>query len=82
MSHRFAVVAEGPADHRTATELADRTLMDAINDWLDEDQLPHQREWVVEVSGEQLTERPSRTSRLRGCFPTMKEPKRDRVEYP
>jgi len=55
MSHRFAVVAEAPADHRTATELADRTLIDAINDWLDEDQLPHQREWVVEVAGEQIT---------------------------
>jgi hypothetical protein len=55
MSHRFAVVAEASADHRTATELADRILIDAINDWLDEDQLPHQREWVVEVSGEHLT---------------------------
>ncbi len=54
MSHRFAVVAEAPADHRTATELADRILIDAI-DWLVEDQLPHHREWVVEVSGEQLT---------------------------
>jgi hypothetical protein len=55
MSQRFAVVAEARADHRTATELADRVLIDAINDWLDEDQLPHQREWVVEVSGEELT---------------------------
>ncbi len=55
MSHRFAVVAEHPSDHRTATELADRILLDAINDWLDEDQLPHQREWVVELAGEQLT---------------------------
>lgn len=55
MSHRFAVVAEAAADHRTATELADRTLIDAINDWLDEDQLPHQREWVTEVAGEQIT---------------------------
>jgi hypothetical protein len=55
MSHRFAVVAEAPADHRTATELADRVLIDAINGWLDEDQLSHQREWLVEVAGEQLT---------------------------
>lgn len=55
MSHRFAVVAEAPADHRTATELADRILIDATNDWLDEDQLPYQREWVAEVSGGQLT---------------------------
>jgi hypothetical protein len=55
MSHRVAVVAEASADHQTATELADRILLEAINDWLDEDQLPHQREWLVEVSGEQLT---------------------------
>jgi len=55
MSHCFAVVAEAPADHRTATELADRELLEASPDWLDEDQLPHQREWVVEVSGELLT---------------------------
>lgn len=55
MSHRFAVVAEAPADHRTATELADRIIIDAINDWLDEDHLPHQREWVTDVAGEQLT---------------------------
>lgn len=55
MSHRFAVVAEAPADHRTATELADRTLIEAVNDWLDEEQLPHQREWVTDVSGELLT---------------------------
>ena len=33
----------------------DRILIDAINDWLDEDQLPHQREWVVELAGDQLT---------------------------
>lgn len=61
MSRRFAVVAEAPADHRTATELADRALIDAINDWLDEDQLPHQREWVVAWSGEQLTWKRIRT---------------------
>ena len=65
MSHRFAVVAEAFADHRTATELADRALIDAINDWLDEDQLPHQREWVKDVSGEMLTWRSIR--RLAGA---------------
>jgi hypothetical protein len=54
MSHRFAVVAEAPADHRTATELADRTLIEAVNGWLDEHQLPHQREWVQAVAGEPL----------------------------
>jgi hypothetical protein len=30
MSHRFAVVAEATADHRTATELADRVLIDVV----------------------------------------------------
>src|ERR1700721_2181027 len=55
MSHRFAVVAEAPADHQTAMELADRILIDAINDWLDEDQLPHQREGGVEAAGQKLT---------------------------
>ena len=55
MSHRFAVVAEAPADHRTATELADRIFLDALKDWLEESHLPYQREWVTEVSGEQLS---------------------------
>ncbi len=55
MSHRFAVVAEAPADHRTATELADRILIEAINDWVDEDQLLYQREWVVDVAGGPLS---------------------------
>lgn len=45
MSLRFAVVHEAEADFRTATELADRTLVEAI-DWIDEQQLPYQREWV------------------------------------
>ena len=34
MSQRFAVVHEAEADFHTATELADRVLMEAI-DWLD-----------------------------------------------
>ncbi len=54
MSRRFAVVAEAPADHRTATELADRALVEAV-DWLDEEQVAHLREWVIEMSGERLT---------------------------
>ncbi len=44
MTKRFAVVYEAEADFRTATELADRVLVEAI-DWLDEDQLPYQRSW-------------------------------------
>lgn len=48
MSLRFAVVHEAEADFRTATELADRELVDAI-EWLDEDLLPHQREWIETV---------------------------------
>lgn len=55
MSLGFAVVAEAAADHGIATELADRVLIDAIGDWLDEEQLPHQREWLVNVQGEPLT---------------------------
>ena len=45
MSQRFAVVHEAEADFQTATELADRVLMEAI-DWLDEDLIIDQREWV------------------------------------
>ncbi len=48
MSQRFAVVHEAEADFHTATKLADRVLMEAI-DWLDEDQIDHQREWVGKV---------------------------------
>jgi hypothetical protein len=50
MSQRFAVVHEAEADFRTATELADRVLVEAI-DWLDDDLLAHQRVWVGEVPG-------------------------------
>jgi hypothetical protein len=55
MSLLFAVVAEAPADHRIASDLADRVLVDAIPDWLDEELLPHQRRWVIEASGTWLT---------------------------
>ena len=55
MSLRFAVVHEAEADFRTATELADRVLIEAI-DWLDEDLLPDQRDWVGhEPNGQRLT---------------------------
>jgi hypothetical protein len=50
MSLRFAVVHEAPADFTTATELADRVLLEAI-DWLDEDQIAYQRSWLGEITG-------------------------------
>jgi hypothetical protein len=55
MSVRFAVVHEADADFQIATELADRVFLEVI-DWLDEDLLPHQREWLNELaSGERFT---------------------------
>lgn len=48
MSQRFAVVHEAEADFHTATELADRVLIEAI-DWLDESLIAEQREWVGTV---------------------------------
>ncbi len=55
MSQRFAVVHEAEADFHTATELADRVLLEAI-DWLDEETLVYQREWVAhEAGGRRLT---------------------------
>lgn len=55
MSQRFAVVHEAEADFRTATELADRVLTESI-DWLDEDMIGDQREWVDrEAGGQRLT---------------------------
>jgi hypothetical protein len=50
MTARFAVVYEADADFRTATKLADRVLVEAI-EWLEEDLLPNQREWVAELAG-------------------------------
>ena len=44
MSLQFAVVYEAPADFQTATELADRVLVESI-DWLEEDQIEYQRTW-------------------------------------
>ena len=55
MTLRFAVVHEAEADFHTATELADRVLVEAI-DWLDEDHLVHQREWLAATAeGRRLT---------------------------
>jgi hypothetical protein len=51
---QFAVVHEASADFQTATELADRVLVESI-DWLDADQLEHQRAWLSNVRGVPLT---------------------------
>lgn len=48
MSLRFAVVHEHENDFTIATELADRFFVEAI-DWMDEDQLAHQRKWIAET---------------------------------
>lgn len=56
MTVRFAVVHEADADVRTATELADRVLVKEIDDWLDEDLLAYQRQWLTETAdGRRLT---------------------------
>jgi hypothetical protein len=56
MTFRFAVVHEAEADFATATELADREVLEAVNDWLDEHLLESQREWVGQTpTGERLT---------------------------
>lgn len=45
MTRRFAVVYEAEADFQTATDLADRILLNAI-DWLEKDTLSYQRAWI------------------------------------
>jgi hypothetical protein len=52
MSLRFAVVHEAEADFRTATDLADRVLVEAI-DWLEETPFDSQRKWLRNSSGGQ-----------------------------
>jgi hypothetical protein len=55
MTKRFAEVYEAEADFRTATELADRVLLAAI-DWLDVDLLTDQRSWIAaDARGQSLT---------------------------
>lgn len=55
MTKRFAVVYEAEADFWTATELADRALLESV-DWLDEEQLPYQRSWEgADPRGQLLT---------------------------
>jgi hypothetical protein len=54
VSLQFAVVHGAPADFQTATELADRVLVESI-DWMEEDLIEHQRTWLREWSGAPLT---------------------------
>ncbi len=54
VSFQFAVVHEAPADFQTATELADRVLVESI-EWLEDDQLEHQRAWLRELDGVPFT---------------------------
>jgi hypothetical protein len=54
VSLQFAVVHEAPADFQTATELADRVLVESF-DWMEEDLIEHQRTWIRESSGAPLT---------------------------
>lgn len=54
MSLRIAVVHEAEADFRTATELADRVIVDAI-DWVELELIEHHREWIhSSPSGQRL----------------------------
>lgn len=45
MTKQFAVVYEAAADFQTATEIADRVLVDEVT-WLDESLLDSQRQWL------------------------------------
>jgi hypothetical protein len=51
MTRRFAVVHEAEADFHTATELADRMLVETCSSWLDDESVVFQREWVAEEPG-------------------------------
>jgi hypothetical protein len=52
MTLRIAVVHEADGDFHTATQLADRVLMEVI-DWLDEHLIADQREWMGKIPIEQ-----------------------------
>ncbi len=73
MSRLFAVVHEAPADFQTATELADRVLVESL-DWMEEDLIQHHRTWVRQWSGAPLTWKRIKHSaldariRVRGLF--------------
>ncbi len=54
MSIAIAVVYEAPADFQTATELADRVLVEAF-DWMETGLIEHLRSWVEDHFGNPLT---------------------------
>jgi hypothetical protein len=54
MSKRFVVVYEWRPDFTTATELADRVLLEEIK-WLEEETVGYQRDWIGEFEGDFLT---------------------------
>ncbi len=54
MTLQFAVLHEAPADYQTATELADRVLVESV-DWLEEEQIEYQRTWLRESGAAPLT---------------------------
>ena len=54
MSLRLAVVFEHANDFATATELADRVLLESVG-WLDDELLRYQRTWIGDIAGEGLT---------------------------
>jgi len=51
MTRRCAVVHEAEADIHTATELADRVLVETCSSWLDDESVVFHREWVAEAPG-------------------------------
>ncbi len=56
MTRRFAVVHEAEADFQTATDLADRVLVETFASWLDDESVVYQREWLArEPGGRRLT---------------------------
>ncbi|HYH66125.1 MAG TPA: hypothetical protein VD866_15635 [Urbifossiella sp.] len=56
MTRRFAVVHEAEADFQTATDLADRVLVEAFASWLDDESVVYPREWLSqEPGGRRLT---------------------------
>src|SRR5271157_1512147 len=67
VSLRLAVVCEAPADFQTATELADRVLVQAFA-WMEEQWLDHQRTWIREWSGVPLTWKRVKQSALDAGF--------------
>ena len=67
VSPRFAVVHEAPADFQTATELADRVLVESI-EWMEEHLLDYQRIWLREWSGAPLTWKRVKQSALDAGF--------------